>query len=846
MAGQLEILLVAVYSGLPLAAIGAEHIQTLPASVQHLPVMALAEQINSALGSTHVLLSAEPGAGKSTGLPLALMGNRALAGKILLLEPRRLAARLVAERLAAHLGEPVGQQIGLRMRGETRVSANTRLEVLTEGVLTRLLQQDPTLSGVSLVVFDEFHERSLHADLGLAMCIEVSRALREDLRFLLMSATLPTEQIQASLAQVVHVHCAVRQHPVEIVWLGESAEPLPQRIMAAVLRALSDTDGDILVFLPGVAEINRTARALQERIPTSVALHRLHAGSALSEQQRSTAASADGARRRIILATSIAETSITIAGVQAVVDSGLERRSRPDPSTGAQRLETREASQASATQRAGRAGRTAAGTCYRLWSESAHARRTVSWQPEILRADLSPLLLELGVWGAGEAQDLPWLLAPPDAQLARARQLLNTLGLMVDGKLTPAGKLACQLPVHPRQAAMLLWAQDRGVTELACRLAALLEDSNRSASAVDLHTETMAPLSSSQQRLAKQLHKSLNTGCSQPEERSPSASVLLAQACPDWIARRRAGDECRFHLACGGGAVMDETSTMAHCQWIVVAQMGGTGKQPRIFRAMALDLDELRYFSPERFRNADFLGWDTREQKVVAEHRLMLGCLMIESRPMQAISDGDKALALLNGIEQLGLAVLPWTEECRQWQARVMRMHKLDAQNKESLWPDVTDAVLVDQMARWLLPWLQGMTTLKSLQRLDLLKVLSAMLDYQQQQRLDQWLPRRYVVPSGSSIALNYLHPGNPVLSVRLQEMLGCADNPTIAQGRIALKVELLSPARRPVQVTEDLANFWHNSYPAVKKDMAGRYPKHVWPEEPLKAQATAHAKRKK
>ena len=400
-----------------------------------MPVIALVDTITQALSSGNVLLQAQPGAGKSTALPLALLLGNSLTGKILLLEPRRLAARLVASRLAFHLGEPVGQRIGLRMRGETRVSGDTKLEVVTEGVLTRILQQDPGLEGVVLVIFDEFHERSLHADLGLALCLEVQRELRDDLRLLLMSATLQTEQFSNHLTNVTKLQCAVRQHVVETVWLGESSEDLSQRIVQIALVALNDQAGDILVFLPGVAEIKRASQLLQPRLSTGIALHQLHSGVSSAAQARATAPAMLN-NRRIILATSIAETSITIDGVSVVIDSGLERRGKLDSVTGTQRLETVTASQASALQRAGRAGRTSAGVCYRLWSESSHARRAKHWQPEIYRADLSPLLMELGLWGAADADALPWIEVPPAVSISRAAALLSKLGLWQDGQLT--------------------------------------------------------------------------------------------------------------------------------------------------------------------------------------------------------------------------------------------------------------------------------------------------------------------------------------------------------------------------------------------------------------------------
>lgn len=805
--------------------------------------MMLANDILSALADSDVLLRAEPGAGKSTGLPLALLLSGKVQGRIILLEPRRLAARSVAQRLASHLGEKVGQRIGLRMRGDTRVSAETKLTVVTEGVLTRLLQTDPSLDGVALVIFDEFHERSLHADLGLALCLEVQQALRADLRLLLMSATLDAEAINTQLHAVQQFHCSVRQHPVDTIWVGDYSTPLEHRVVACVLTAIEQYKGDVLVFLPGVAEINRTAQVLQPRLNPSTQVHLLHSGIGLSDQLKATATAMDN-HRRIILATSLAETSITIDGVGIVVDSGLERRYRIDASSGAQRLETVMASQASATQRAGRAGRTAAGVCYRLWSEQGHARRPAQWQPEIHRADLAPLLLELDLWGTSDANELPWLDTPPPASLARAEDLLERLGLRKLGRLTPLGGTVARLPVHPRVGRMLTWAADNNALKTASRLAVLLDEQTRGVGGVDLESALKATLPTSLQRRADQLAGLLKVN--NPAHKAPSTSILLAQAYPDWIAQRRPGKPGRFLLACGVGVIIDSEDPLAHCQWLSVARLGGNGSQLRIFKALELSIDELQQYSPEFFLSINHLDWDDKQQRVLAEHRQHLGNLIVAARPMQSISNSDKATALIAGIRKMGSDCLPWNDECREWQARVEHMRMLCKDTENSCWPVVDDDTLTQHLEVWLLPYLAGIGSMKALQQLDLYNILNALIDYHQQAQMDEWLPKRYKVPSGSQIRLSYVQPGSPVLSVRLQEMLGCAENPSIARGQILLKVELLSPAQRPMQVTTDLANFWTNSYPAVKKDMAGRYPRHAWPDNPLTAQPTAYAKRRK
>ena len=822
-------------------------LQSLPAKVKDLPIAEVVPQVCSALASGNVLLHAEPGAGKSTGLPLALIAEASTDKRIILLEPRRLAALGVAERLASQLGEKPGARIGLRMRGITRVSKETLLEVVTEGVLTRILQSDPTLEGIGLVIFDEFHERSMQADLGLALCLEVQQAVRDDLRLLLMSATLDEQQLSDQLADAKQVYCAGRQYPVDIKWSGQSRDPLPQQVSLAVVDALREESGDVLVFLPGVFEIDRTARLLQSRLADDVIVFQLHGG-ADSATQRAATAAASKTQRRVILSTSIAETSLTIDGVRVVIDAGLERRGRIDSTTGAVRLETVTASQASATQRSGRAGRTAAGVCYRLWSENDHVRRTPSWQPEILRSDLSSLLLELGKWGVANPDDLPWLEAPPEAAIARAQTLLESLGIWHNGRLTDHGKQVADLPVHPRLGHMLLWSMGQGCYALACKLAVLLEDNTAGNREIDLDSLLQRTPSRQQQNRINQLAKQLpgKTPALIDAAGTPGTAVLLAQAYPDWIAKRRAGREANYLLACGAGAQMSLDKPLAHDEYLAVARMGGADKQARIFLACSLNIDELELFSPELFSSRDNLGWDDNQERVIAERQKMLGNLVVQSRTKTDISNADKARALLEGVRQRGLNCLPWTDECREWQARVNLIRNLPKQGKDLEWPPVDDVALLGNLEGWLLVWLEGKGSLKSLAQLDLKTILASMLDYSQQQQLDALLPRKYRVPSGSQIALRYVGTEQPVLSVKLQEMFGCKDNPAIANGQVPLKVELLSPARRPVQITTDLGNFWSNSYPDVRKDMAGRYPKHDWPDDPLQAIPTAYAKRRK
>ena len=839
---------------------------TIPEAVRRLPIAEVVHEVSDALCLGNVVLQAAPGAGKSTGLPLALLSNATPANRIVMLEPRRLAALGVAERLAMHSNESLGQRIGLRMRGRTLVSRCTCLEVVTEGVLTRMLQADPTMEGVGLIIFDEFHERSLHADLGLALSLEVQQALRDDLRLLLMSATLDAVELIGRIKGIKQISCAGRAHPVELRWQGNSKEDLVVRVAATINTALSKEQGDVLVFLPGIAEIEKIANIVGPRLASGQVLYRLYSGADANTQRAATAPVTPG-QQRIILSTSIAETSITIDGVRVVIDAGLERRARIDNSTGAQRLETVMASQASATQRAGRAGRTSSGVCYRLWSEDDHARRTVSWQAEILRADLCAVVMELGQWGAADTTDLPWLDPPPQAGIARAQSLLTRLGIWKEGRLTEHGSAVSRIPLHPRLGNMVLWAAKHGVVKSACHVAVVLEESRLKTGGIDLEVLLQHSVPQRYKQRMAQIKKVIfealdkqNTVLERAEN-LPSLGVLLAQAYPDWIAKRRPGGEARYVLSCGAGVFVAVDDPLAHNAWLAVASMGGASQEPRVFLGCALDINELMAWSPEFFSSVKKLEWDDRRERVVAEQQQRLGTLIVNAKTITQISDEEKAQALLDGVRKRGITCLPWNDETRQWQVRVLMMSRLNLDNKRSHnappsdvfeksvthnWPRVDDETLLDELENWLLVWLHGKSSLKALAQLDLLTILKAMLDHQQQQLLDAMLPVRYTVPSGSKIKLRYAEGDSPVLSVKLQEMFGCTLNPSVANGNVVLKVELLSPARRPIQLTTDLVNFWNGSYAEVKKDMAGRYPKHDWPDDPTNAKPTANAKRRK
>lgn len=822
-----------------------------------LPIEAVSDEVCQSLRRGNVVLQAEPGAGKSTGLPLHILAA-GFDGKILMLEPRRIAAENVASRLAAQLGESLGHSIGLRMRGRTVVSKNTRLEVVTEGVLTRILQNDPLLEGIGIIIFDEFHERSLHADLGLALCLDVQRDVRDDLRLLLMSATLDSDALGKHLGITDPITCEVRQHTVEIKWRAIGRSSMLHAAAQTVTEAVENHDGDALVFLPGVAEIQRVANLLKEKLPGSIEVHRLHRGITSTAQTAATRPSkAD--TRRVILCTSIAETSITIDGVSIVVDSGVERRSRLDASTGIERLESVMASKVSATQRAGRAGRTRPGVCYRLWSEESHPSRAASWQAEILRSDLTSLLLESWQWGVADIFTLPWIDPPPLGAIEQARSLLTKLGIWSTDGLSAQGRAIARLPVDPRIGHMLIWSAANDSLHQAVRLAALLDDMPR-LSDVDF-TNALLNLSSGHKRKQKQLTElvqqiiaSTPTLISDLRSGDDANSgpldpgVLLVQAYPDRVARRRASgrdnNDIRYQLSGGSGAVLHEHDPITTHEYIVVASLGGQGSESRIFTALPLNIAELQQCSANLFETQDQVQWDDKLERVIAERQQRLGSIIISRQTITEISPDLRSAALVDGIRKQGIGTLGWSDETREWQSRVQRLRTLEGDATDL--PLVDDSNLLADIENWLLPYLSNVNSFKALKKLDLQSIFRAMLDYPQQQRLDRLLPLKYEVPSGALHNLRYTDEGNPVLAVKLQEMFGCVENPTIADGRILLKIELLSPARRPVQITEDIANFWQNSYAQVKKDLAGRYPKHPWPDDPLSAEATARAKPRK
>jgi ATP-dependent helicase HrpB len=835
-----------------------------------LPIDEVLPALREALATRHeAVLEAPPGAGKTTRVPLALLNEPWLAGQtILMLEPRRLAARAAAERLASELGEKVGETVGYRIRLDSKVGPNTRIEVVTEGILTRRLQDDPALEGVGLLIFDEFHERSLDADLALALSLNGRELFRDDqpLKILLMSATLEGERLAGLLDDAPILRSEGRMYPVAMRWgrpfqPGEFIEP---RLVQTILEALNDETGSVLVFLPGQAEIRRVHQQLADALgeSTQVLLCPLHGELDLAAQ-RAAIDPAPAGKRKVVLATNIAETSLTINGVRVVIDAGLARVPRFDPGSGMARLDTQRISKASATQRAGRAGRLEPGVCYRLWSQDQHEQLAAYASAEILSADLAGLALQLGRWGVTPGQ-LVWLDVPPAAAYAQAQDLLERLGALDGEALTRHGQAMAELPAHPRIAHLLLRGQALGLANMACDVAALLgeRDILRGAGA-DLHSRLV--LLSGEERaargaqggvqrarqLARQYRGYLRGKASEPvsdPDHPRWLGALLALAYPDRVAQQRRAGGAEYRLANGRAALFAEADSLMKQPWLVIADLGSRQGQREERIYLAADFDPTLFDSvlAEQVRVVDQLDWDEREGVLRAERQRKVGELILSREPLTGLDESARTQALVNLVRRKGLELLPWTPELRQWQARVALLRQLDLGSKgESEWPDVSDAALLKSLEHWLMPYLGKVSRLSHFANLDLSSIVHNLLPWPLPQRLDELAPHHLSVPSGSSIRLDYSEQP-PILAVRLQELFGLAETPRIAGGRQVVKLHLLSPARRPVQVTQDLANFWRSTYAEVKKDLKGRYPKHYWPDDPLVAEATARIKPRK
>ena len=806
-----------------------------------LPILGALPALLSALKAQRVaVLQAPPGAGKTTVVPLAILDAGLVKGRILMLEPRRLAARAAAERMAESLGEPVGRQVGYRMRGEAVVSPQTRIEVVTEGILTRMIQSDPSLAGVGAVIFDEFHERSLNADLGLALTWEIRNALREELVVLVMSATLDAVPV-AEMLQAPVITSQGQAFTVETHWLERPVDPVKRLEDAAadlIETAIRANEGGVLVFLPGEGEIRRVASLLGSRLPQDCKLHPLFGAMPFAAQRAAIAPAATG--RKIVLATSIAETSLTIQDIRVVVDAGRARRARFDPGSGMSRLVTERVSRAEADQRQGRAGRVAPGVCYRMWTRGEEGGMLAFPPAEIEVADLTGLVLELALWGARDGDDLAFLTPPNPGAFAAARDLLRDLGALDgSGAITPHGRKMAQVPAHPRLAHMILTG-GRGAGDLA----ALLEDRDpigRGAVDLSLRREAMSDTA----RFARERGLSVNRAALERIRAQAKRlrkfekgrdgrdwSELAAIAYPDRIGLRRAGEAPRWVLSGGKGARIDAADPLAGARLIVATNLDGDALEARVRQAIEISEASLRELYGEQIKWREICKWSKRERRVVARRQEYFGALVLADQIWCDAQDEALALAALDGVRHLGMHFSPAADRLRARVALALR-------NGADL-PDMSDAALLDGLEGWLQPYLGGVKTEAQLRGLDLLAPLRAMLDWQQVQLLDKQVPGHFTTPMGRQVAIDYALEV-PEISVRLQEMFGVTAHPRV--GGQPLRVTLLSPARRPVQTTTDLVNFWATSYGDVRKDMRGRYPKHPWPEDPTIAEPTLRAK---
>ncbi|MEH6650240.1 MAG: ATP-dependent helicase HrpB [Motiliproteus sp.] len=835
-----------------------------------LPIDALLPQLCQALSQhRRCVLQAAPGAGKTTRVPPALLDAAWLGRqKILMLEPRRIATRSAAQFMAQERNEKPGQTIGYRSRLDSKVGANTRIEVVTEGILTRMLQSDPALDGVGCVIFDEFHERNLQADLGLALLLQSQELLRDDLRILVMSATLEQDAIVALLGEDTPVISSEgRSFAVTTHYLGGSPAPFnADRVASAIEQALETDDASLLCFLPGTGEIHRTLQALNQRQLANnngnIDLIPLYGGLSPQQQDKAIAPCPDG-KRKVVLTTAIAETSLTIDGISTVIDAGLMRLPRFDPRSGMTRLETQAVSAASAEQRRGRAGRLRPGSCYRLWSQERQKQLIAQSPAEILHADLAPLVLELAQWGSS-ADELCWLDPPPAAHLDQARDLLQQLAAIDnDGALTNSGKQLLKLGAHPRLATMMLQAKAMGLGQLGCQLAALLSErdplSSRSQGA-DLRQrllhlnsprfskeQALQRINQSAQRWCRQL--SINIQQSSSNDNSDQAGLLLAFAFPDRIAQRRGlsghnnetNSSRQYRLSNGKGAEFRDYDKLSDNDYLVCAELDGHNRNARIFLAAPVEVEQLRQHYADRLVHKDNIGWDNSTGSVRGHHECWLGQLRLEQRPLAELSEQQYLSGLLVGIGKQGLDCLPWNPASRTLQQQVELMRQLDT---SADWPDLSDSQLMATLDGWLAPYLSGIKRLNQLKALNLKDVLSAKLSWEQQQQLSRQLPTHIKVPSGSNVRIDYSDPQQPVLAVRLQELFGWLQSPSLIDGKLTLTLHLLSPAQRPIQVTRDLASFWDNTYAEVCKDLKGRYPKHYWPDNPREAVATRGTKK--
>jgi len=848
-----------------------------------LPIDAVLPELTAALrASNAAVLVAPPGAGKTTRVPLALLEEPWAEGRrILVLEPRRLAARAAAERMAKTLGERVGDTVGLRIRFDSKVSRRTRIEVITEGVFTRFLLGEAMLTGIAAVLFDEFHERSLDADLGLALARDVQQGLREDLRLLIMSATLDSTRVAKLIGGAPVIAAQGRAFAVETRYLGRDARPIEPQVADAIVGAARADQGSLLAFLPGAAEIRRTRTLLEGRLDPVIEVVALYGALAGDEQDRAIAPAPPG-RRKIVLATSIAETSITIEGVRIVIDSGLARVPRYEPDVGVTRLETVRASRAAADQRRGRAGRTEPGVCYRLWDEPQTAALEPFSRPEVLSADLSRFALDLAAWGAS-AENLAFLDPPPRPALVEAKSLLTELGAIdADGRITEEGRRLARLPLPPRLARLVIDAGAEGSADTAAEIAVLIGERGLGGDDVDLRMRLerfrhdRSPRARDARMTAQRWAQIVHTpsppvgegweggqeathgsrkGRTHPPSRarqratlapypSPqgrgekSVGALLALAYPERVAKSRGGAPGAFLLASGRGAQIDPASPLAREPFLAVAELAGSAAAGRILLAAPIALPEIEAHFADRIETREETAFDPANASLRLRRLRRLEALTLAEQPMPPLADEAASRMLAEGVARLGVTRLPWTKALRQWRDRVMFLRRAEGGE----WPDLSDAALAADLD-WLAAVFAGKTSLAELAADEFAGVLHARLPYRLQRRLDAEAPTYFAAPTGSRVPIDYEADGGPKIAIRVQELFGLNQHPTIAGGKIALAIELLSPAQRPVQITRDLPGFWRGSYAAVRAEMRGRYPKHPWPDDPLAAAPTRRAK---
>ncbi|HEY4161625.1 MAG TPA: ATP-dependent helicase HrpB [Dongiaceae bacterium] len=823
------------------------------------PIDASIPEIISALDTVpNLVLAAPPGAGKTTRIPPALLScSWRMEGKIVLLQPRRLAARAAAQRMADLRNERVGETVGYRVRLDRKIGPMTRIECVTTGLFLRQIQGDPELAGIAAVLFDEFHERSLDGDLALAFALEAQASLRPDLRLMVMSATLDTERVAGLMPGARRLVSAGRSFPVETRHVGEAGRGrmdarIEDRVAGVVLHALDENSGDCLVFLPGLAEIRRLHASLEARLPAdSAAILSLHGDLPVSDQDLALKPDPRG-RRKVVLATSIAETSLTIDGVRIVIDSGEKRLPQFDPASGMTRLMTGRVSLAAADQRRGRAGRTAPGICYRMWNAAEERALAVYDLPEILAADLTPFTLELAIWGTTESGALHLLDQPPQASSGEARELLRRLNAIDhSGHATAHGRAMAELGVHPRLAHMMLTAQQRGSGALACDVAALLSERDLVRQSRDdadlrhridlLHSgrngEADRGARDRVKRSAENWRRQLGVAADRDPDRN-AIGAIVALAYPDRLAQQRGG-RGQYRLSNGKGAKLTEADPLSAERFLAVASLDGDRREARVFLAAPITLAEIGTDFAAAIETAETIAWNPRLESVEAKTERRLWSLVLEERPAKAPSSETVMRAMFDGIRQMGLQALPWSSETEALRTRIAFMRHAEGGDQ---WPDMSDTALLENLD-WLAPALEGVTRRAHLGRIDLMAALLAQLDWRRRRTLDEQAPTHLTVPSGSRLPVDYTDPSSPVLAVRLQEMFGAAETPRIAGGKVQVLLHLLSPARRPLQVTRDLRSFWQNGYAAVRADMRGQYPKHHWPEDPLQAEPTARAK---